>query len=55
MSEGTQRHVARALRAGGPEVIEIGVEDFAPPKAGEALVKVPSEKTAKGKRPMIKL
>jgi NADPH2:quinone reductase len=40
MSPVTQRRVARALRAGGPEVIEIGVEEVAPLKAGEALVRV---------------
>jgi NADPH:quinone reductase len=36
----TQRRVACALRPGGPEVIEVGVEDLAPLKAGEALVRV---------------
>jgi NADPH2:quinone reductase len=36
----TQRRVARALRAGGPEVIEVSDEDVAPLKAGEALVRV---------------
>jgi NADPH2:quinone reductase len=36
----TQRRVARALRAGGPEVIEVTVEELAPLKAGEALVRV---------------
>src|SRR5579872_6440417 len=40
MNEGTQRRVARALRAGGPEVIEVGVEELAPLKAGEALIRV---------------
>ncbi len=35
-----QRRVARALRAGGPEVIEIGVEELPPLKAGEVLVRV---------------
>jgi NADPH:quinone reductase len=40
MSPVTQRRVARALRAGGPEVIEVGFEDVAPLKAGEALVRV---------------
>jgi NADPH2:quinone reductase len=35
-----QRRVARALRAGGPEVIEVGVEELAPLKAGEVLVRV---------------
>ena len=36
----TQRRVARALRPGGPEVIEVGVEDLAPLEAGEVLVRV---------------
>jgi NADPH2:quinone reductase len=36
----TQRRVARAMRPGGPEVIEVGVEDLAPLKTGEALVRV---------------
>jgi NADPH:quinone reductase len=40
MNEYTQRRVARALRAGAPDVIEIGVEDLPPPKAGEVLVRV---------------
>ena len=40
MSPVTQRRVARALRAGGPEVIEVGTEDVAPLKAGEALVRM---------------
>jgi NADPH2:quinone reductase len=40
MNEGTQRRVARALRAGGPEVIEIGIEELPPPGMGEALVRV---------------
>jgi NADPH2:quinone reductase len=40
MSPGTQRRVARALRAGGPEVIEVGNEDLAPLKKGEARVRV---------------
>jgi NADPH2:quinone reductase len=40
MDQHTQRRVARALRAGGPEVIEVGVEGLASPKAGEALVRV---------------
>ena len=35
-----QRRVARALRAGGPEVVEVGVEDLPPLGAGEALVRV---------------
>ncbi len=36
----TQRRVARALRAGGPEVIEVGIEELAPLKKGEARVRV---------------
>ena len=40
MSPETQRRVARALRAGGPEVIEVGVEELAPLKNGEARVRV---------------
>jgi NADPH:quinone reductase len=40
MSQPTQRRVARALHAGGPEVIEIGVEELPPPGTGEALVRV---------------
>jgi NADPH2:quinone reductase len=40
MNEQIQRRVARALRAGGPEVIEVGVEVLPPPKAGEVLVRV---------------
>ena len=40
MNQPTQRRVGRALRAGGPEVIEIGVEELAPLKAGEAPVRV---------------
>src|SRR5215467_6403884 len=40
MNQPTQRRVARALRAGGPEVIEVGVEDLPPLKIGEALVRV---------------
>ena len=40
MSPIAQRRVGRALRAGGPEVIEVGVEDLAPLKAGEVLVRV---------------
>jgi len=39
MSRG-ERQVARALRAGGPEVIEVGVEELTPLKPGEALVRV---------------
>src|SRR5437764_8270128 len=40
MSPVTHRRVARALRAGGPEVIEVGIEGVAPLSAGEALVRV---------------
>jgi NADPH2:quinone reductase len=40
MSLVTQRRVARALRPGGPEVVEVGLEDLAPLKAGELLVRV---------------
>ena len=40
VSTPTQRRVARALRPGGPEVIEVGVEDLAPLNPGEALVEV---------------
>jgi hypothetical protein len=40
MSPVTQRRVARALRAGGPDVIEVGVEELTPLKAGEVLVRV---------------
>jgi len=36
----TQRRVARATRAGGPDVLDIAVEDLRPLKAGEALVRV---------------
>ena len=36
----THRRVARALRAGGPEVIDTGVEELPRLKAGEALVRV---------------
>jgi NADPH2:quinone reductase len=36
----TLRSVARAARAGGPEVLEIAVEALRPLKAGEALVRV---------------
>lgn len=35
-----QRRVARALRAGGPEVLAIEVEDLRPLKAGETLIRV---------------
>ncbi len=40
MDQPTQRRVARALRAGGPEVIEVAVEDLPPLGTGEALVRV---------------
>src|SRR5215469_13272562 len=40
MNQPTQRRVARALRAGGPEVIEVGVEELPPLRTGEALVRV---------------
>src|SRR3569832_940569 len=40
MHPNAQRRVARALRAGGPEVIEVGVEDLTPLQTGEALVRV---------------
>ena len=40
MSPVTHRRVARALRAGGPEVIEVEVEEIAPLEAGEVLVRV---------------
>ena len=40
MTTPRRRRVARALRPGGPEVIEVGEEDLAPLKPGEALVEV---------------
>jgi NADPH:quinone reductase len=40
MDQPTHRRIARALRAGGPEVIEVGVEPLPPLSAGEALVRV---------------
>jgi NADPH:quinone reductase len=40
MSLIAQRRVARALRAGGPEVIEVAVEELSPLKSGEVLVRV---------------
>jgi len=40
MSPITQRRIARALRAGGPEVIEVEVEEVAPLKSGEVMVRV---------------
>jgi NADPH:quinone reductase len=36
----TERRVARALRPGGPEVIEVGIEQLPPLEAGEVLVRV---------------
>jgi NADPH2:quinone reductase len=36
----TTRRVARALRPGGPDVLDVGVEDLRPLKAGEVLVRV---------------
>src|SRR5262245_37520780 len=36
----TRRVVARALRAGGPEVLDVGMEDLPPLRPGEALVQV---------------
>src|SRR5215471_896025 len=40
MDQPTQRRVARALRAGGPEVIEVAVEQLPPLGTGEALIRV---------------
>src|SRR5579884_825725 len=40
MSGATERRVARAMRSGGPEVIEVGNEEMPPLGAGEALVRV---------------
>jgi len=40
MNGPVQRPVARALRAGGPEVIEVAAEQLQPPGTGEALIKV---------------
>ena len=40
MNQPVQRRVARALRAGGPEVIEVAVEQLQPPGTGEALIRV---------------
>ena len=40
MNQPAQRLVARALRVGGPDVIEVGVEELPPLKPGEALVRV---------------
>src|SRR5689334_14722013 len=35
-----QRRVARALQPGGPDVLDVAVEDLPPLKTGEALVRV---------------
>jgi NADPH2:quinone reductase len=40
MNQPSQRSVARALRAGGPDVIEVSVEELPALKTGEVLVKV---------------
>jgi len=40
MSAPVERRVARALRAGGPEVLDVAVEALRPLKPGEALVRV---------------
>jgi NADPH2:quinone reductase len=40
MDQPTHRRVARALRAGGPEVIDVGVEELPSLRKGEALVRV---------------
>ncbi len=40
MNQPTQRRVARALRAGGPEVIEVAMEELPPLGTGEALIRV---------------
>lgn len=40
MATPTHRRIARAIRAGGPDVIEVGVEELAPLKSGEVLVRV---------------
>ena len=40
MNQPTERRVCRALRAGGPEVIEVGLEELPLLKTGEALVRV---------------
>ncbi len=40
MAEVTERRVARALRAGGPEVIEVALDELTPLGRGEALVRV---------------
>ena len=40
MGPGTQRRIARALRAGGPEVIELSVGELTPLMPNEALVRI---------------
>jgi NADPH:quinone reductase len=40
MNQPNERWVARPLRAGGPEVIEVGLEELPPLRTGEALVRV---------------
>lgn len=40
MSTTAQRWVARAMRPGGPDVIELSVEDLVPLKSGDVLVRV---------------
>jgi NADPH2:quinone reductase len=40
MNQPTQRRIARALHVGGPEVIEVGLEELPALKTGEALVRV---------------
>ena len=40
MNQPAHRLVARALRVGGPDVIEVGVEELPPLRTGEALVRV---------------
>ena len=40
MNQPTQRRIARALRAGGPEVIEVAAEQLPPLRTGEALIRV---------------
>ena len=40
MDQPAQRRVARAFRAGGPEVIDVAVEDLPPLRSDQALVKV---------------
>jgi NADPH:quinone reductase len=40
MNQPSERWVAQALRAGGPEVIEVGAEKLSSLRTGEALVRV---------------